>query len=88
MERNNSENSNNTVLFPTKEVRMKTLMNTLQTVCDAMKEKGYNPVSQLSGYIVTEDPTYITTWKNARFMIQDIDRYDILRELIVSSLDV
>ncbi len=80
--------SENTVMFPTKDIKTSTLLSTLRAVCQAMKEKGYNPVSQLSGYILTEDPTYITTWKNARFMIQDIDRYDILRELIVSALDI
>ena len=40
---------------------------------DALKEKGYNPVNQLVGYILSEDPTYITTYKNARAMIRKVD---------------
>ena len=46
----------------------------VQQVYDALKEKGYNPVNQLVGYILSEDPTYITTYKNARAMIRKVDR--------------
>ncbi len=61
------------------EEEMKTLV---KIVYDALKEKGYNPVNQLVGYILSEDPTYITTHNNARSIIRKIDRDDLLAELV------
>ena len=58
------------------------MRRTLQAVYDALKEKGYNPVSQIVGYILSEDPTYITTHKNARSMLSRVDRYDLLQALV------
>ena len=58
------------------------MRRTLQTVYDALKEKGYNPVSQIVGYILSEDPTYITTHKNARSILSRVDRYDLLQALV------
>ena len=58
----------------------------LQAVYEALTEKGYNPVNQIVGYILSEDPTYITNYNNARTLICRIDRDEILRELVVSSL--
>ena len=55
-------------------------------VYDALKEKGYNPVNQIVGYILSEDPTYITTHKNARSLIRRIDRDELLQELVKSYL--
>ena len=55
---------------------------------DALKEKGYNPVNQLVGYILSEDPTYITTYKNARSMIRKVDRDDLLQAMLRSYLNV
>ena len=46
----------------------------------ALEEKGYNPINQLVGYILSEDPTYITTYKNARAIIRRIDRDDLLQQ--------
>lgn len=60
----------------------------LTIVYDALKEKGYNPVNQIVGYIVSEDPTYITTHKNARNIIRKIDRDDLLEVLVKSFLGV
>lgn len=60
----------------------------LAIVYDALKEKGYNPVNQIVGYIVSEDPTYITTHKNARNIIRRIDRDDLLEALVKSFLGV
>ena len=54
----------------------------LTTVYDALREKGYNPINQLVGYILSEDPTYITTYKNARAIIRRIDRDDLLQALV------
>ena len=49
---------------------------------DALKEKGYNPISQIVGYILTEDPTYITTYNNARNLIRRVDRFELLQILL------
>ena len=51
-------------------------------VYSALEEKGYNPVNQLVGYILSEDPTYITTYKNARALIRRVDRDDLLQALV------
>ena len=61
------------------ELEMK---KTLQAVYDALTEKGYNPINQIVGYILSEDPTYITTHKNARSMIRHLDRDELLQELV------
>lgn len=61
------------------ELEMKRI---LTTVYDALKEKGYNPINQMVGYILSEDPTYITTYNNARSLIRRIDRDELLRALV------
>ena len=58
----------------------------LSSVYDSLKVKGYNPINQLVGYIVSEDPTYITNYNNARALICRIDRDELLQELLVSYL--
>ena len=60
----------------------------VQQVYDALKEKGYNPVNQLVGYILSEDPTYITTYKGARSLIRKVDRDDLLQAMLRSYLNV
>ena len=54
----------------------------LTTVYDALREKGYNPINQIVGYILSEDPTYITNYHNARSLIRKIDRDELLQELV------
>jgi len=66
--------SNNTITFSMEDVREADMKRILLTVYDALKEKGYNPISQIVGYILSEDPTYITTHNNARSLIRRIDR--------------
>jgi len=58
----------------------------LTTVYDSLREKGYNPVSQIVGYILSEDPTYITNYNNARNLICRLDRDELLQELVTSYL--
>lgn len=58
----------------------------LTTVYNALLIKGYNPINQLVGYIVTEDPTYITNYNNARTLICQLDRDELLQELVESYL--
>ena len=58
------------------------IRNILTLVYDALKEKGYNPINQIVGYILSEDPTYITTHNNARNLIIKIDRDTLLQSLV------
>ena len=58
------------------------IRNILTLVYDALKEKGYNPINQIVGYILSEDPTYITTHNNARNPIRKIDRDTLLQSLV------
>ena len=58
----------------------------IRSVCAAMEEKGYNPINQLVGYILSEDPTYITTYQGARANIRRIDRDDLLQVLLKNYL--
>ena len=59
----------------------------LTLVYDALTQKGYNPIDQIVGYILTEDPTYITNHNNARAVIRKIDRDYLLHMLIKTYLD-
>ena len=58
----------------------------LTTVYNALQEKGYNPINQIVGYILSEEPTYITTHNNARSLIRKIDRDELLQALLKSYL--
>lgn len=55
----------------------------LSTVYDALSEKGYNPVNQIVGYIMSGDPTYITSHKNARSLVMKVERDELVEELLV-----
>ena len=59
----------------------------LSSVYNSLVVKGYNPIHQLVGYILTEDPTYITNYNNARSLICRLDRDDLMQELLVSYLN-
>lgn len=58
------------------------IYNILTTVYQALEEKGYNPINQIVGYILSEDPTYITNYNNARTLIRKLDRDELLQELV------
>ncbi len=59
----------------------------LTAVYDALREKGYNPINQIVGYILSEDPTYITTHNNARSLIRKVDRDELLRAMVRTYLN-
>ncbi|MBR2716740.1 MAG: IreB family regulatory phosphoprotein [Oscillospiraceae bacterium] len=59
----------------------------ITAVYNALLVKGYNPINQIVGYIITEDPTYITNYKNARTLISHLDRDELLQELVRSYLE-
>ena len=71
-----------TAIFSIRDERDQEIRAIVQEVYDALKEKGYNPINQLVGYILSEDPTYITTYKNARSIIRRVDRDDLLQALV------
>ena len=59
-----------------------TIKEIIYSVYESLKEKGYNPISQLVGYIISGDPSYITSHDNARTLMKSIDRDDLLEELL------
>lgn len=71
-----------TTLFKIDEISDALVETTLMEVYDALKEKGYNPVSQIVGYLVSGDPGYITTYKDAREKICNIERGKILESVV------
>ena len=75
-----------TMTFSVKDERDNEMKEILTTVYQALNEKGYNPINQLVGYILSEDPTYITTYNNARSLICRIDRDELMHELLISYL--
>ena len=82
------KNIDNTQTFSFENIRDMGMRSTLRVVYDALKEKGYNPISQIVGYILSEDPTYITTHNNARALIRKIDRDELLKELVTEYLRI
>ena len=64
------------------------MRNTLTEVYNSLLEKGYNPIDQIVGYLLSEDPTYITNYNNARSEIRKIDRDEILKEMVKHYLNI
>lgn len=75
-----------TTIFSIYSEKDEEIRQTLKEVYDALQEKGYNPINQIVGYILSEDPTYITTHQGARNKIRKLDRDDILRSLLKNYL--
>ena len=71
-----------TIKFTVPSDDKQNMRRTLRSVFDALNEKGYNPINQIVGYLLTEDPTYITNYNNARSMICKLDRDELLQELV------
>ena len=64
------------------------IKDTLTSVYNSLQENGYNPINQIVGYILSEDPTYITNYNNARALIRRLDRDELLQELVKKYLDL
>jgi uncharacterized protein (UPF0297 family) len=75
-----------TISFSIHEDKERQMKEILMQVYNALKQKGYNPINQIVGYILSEDPTYITTYNNARSLIRKLDRDDLLHALVQSYL--
>ena len=71
-----------TVKFTVPSDDKENMRRILRNVYEALTEKGYNPVNQIVGYLLTEDPTYITNYNNARSLIRKLDRDELLQELV------
>lgn len=80
------ESLNKTQTFAKPDEREIAIRSVLCDVYEALLEKGYNPINQLVGYIITEDPTYITNHKNARSVIRKVERDELLSFLLRSYL--
>lgn len=79
---------NKTIQFSLKDEREEATRQILVQVYDALVEKGYNPINQIVGYILSEDPTYITTHNNARSLIRRLDRDELLQDLVKEYLKI
>lgn len=77
-----------TIKFSIKDENELEMKRTLQEVYEALNEKGYNSISQIVGYILSEDPTYITTHKNARSLVRRIDRDELLQAMVKTYLGI
>ncbi len=82
-----SENLNFTMKFDLDKEKEKKAKDIILTVYEALEEKGYNPTNQFVGYILSGDPTYITSYNNARSLIRQIERDELLEELLKTYLD-
>ena len=79
---------NNTQYFNVNNESDLKVRDILEAVYIALTEKGYNPVNQIVGYIMSGDPTYITSYKNARSLIMKVKRDEILEELLNNYIEV
>ena len=77
-----NQNESSTMLFTSEDIKRENLKQLLSNVSAALTERGYNPVNQISGYLISNDPAYISSHKNARSDIQQVERYEIIEELV------
>lgn len=75
-------NLTNTQYFKIPQEQKIQVAEIIQLVYDALKEKGYNPVNQIVGYIMSGDPTYITSYNNARSLIMKVERDELIEEAL------
>lgn len=71
-----------TRLFNSEEIKREVIHSNLMTVSQALDERGYNAVHQIAGYLISNDPAYISSHKGARSIIKQIDRDEIIEELV------
>ena len=75
-------NTSNTIKFSLTDDTNLEMKNALMSIYRSLSEKGYNPINQIVGYLLSEDPTYITNHNNARSLICKMDRDELLHELV------
>lgn len=76
-----------TIMFDTNKAQEKSTKEVLKDVYEALEERGYNGIDQMVGYILSGDPSYITSYNNARMMISRIDRDDLVEEILKEYLN-
>ena len=79
--------NDNTMTFSLKDEMESEMKKILTEIYDALKEKGYDPINQIVGYLLSEDPTFITNHRNARALIRKVDRDELLQTLVREYLD-
>ncbi|WP_333473054.1 IreB family regulatory phosphoprotein [Crassaminicella thermophila] len=82
-----NDKSNFTMKFSVDKEKINEAEEILKNVYRSLKEKGYNPINQLVGYILSGDPTYITSYNNARSLIRQLERDELLEELLKKYLE-
>lgn len=82
-----NDQSQNTILFNAKQVEEQKVRKTLELVDVALQEKGYDSINQIVGYLISNDPAYISSHNQARKVIQEISRDEIIEELVRHYLD-
>ena len=80
--------SDKTMKFSIRDQNEVERKKTLKLIYEALNEKGYNSISQIVGYILSEDPTYITTHNNARSLVRKLDRDELLQAMVKVYLDI
>lgn len=76
-----------TMAFKSDDLRRDNIKHILRIVDEALKERGYNSVNQLAGYLISNDPAYISSHNNARSIIQSVERYELIEELVRTYLE-
>ena len=76
-----------TIALKQEEIHSQIIKDVLDQVADALEARGYNAVNQIAGYLITNDPAYISGYRNARSVIQTVERHEIIEELVRSYLE-
>ncbi|MBQ5489096.1 MAG: IreB family regulatory phosphoprotein [Clostridia bacterium] len=82
----NQQNLGNTITFDRTNEK-KTAHEVLLSVYSSLREKGYDPLNQLVGYLLSGDPTYVTSYNNARYLIRTLERDELIEELVRAYID-
>ncbi len=76
-----------TLAFSSEELRREQIKHILRITKEALEERGYNAVNQIAGYLISNDPAYISSHNNARSVIQQVERHEIIEELVRAYLE-
>lgn len=76
-----------TLAFSSEELRREQIKHILRLTKEALEERGYNAVNQIAGYLISNDPAYISSHNNARSVIQQVERHEIIEELVRAYLE-
>lgn len=83
-----TDNNTETKAFPTNEVKAQQIREILNETKEALEDRGYNSINQITGYLISNDPAYISSHKGARKIIQSVERYEIIEELVRYFLNI